>query len=394
MGFTFVEENQEKYTTLSRIKAIGVGGGGTNAINRMYLSQKEGSISKCLDFAVINTDLQALNTSPVAQRIQIGAKLTKGLGTGGNAELGLRAANEDRQLLAELLQGYDMVFIAAGMGGGTGTGAAPVIAEIAKEQGCLTIAVVTKPFHFEGSRRMQQAEQGQLELLQRVDTIIVIPNQRLLTVVDKNMGLEDAFKIADRALHQGIQGIADLITIPGLINLDFADVRAVMSNKGNALMGIGVGRGENRALQAAEEAISSPLLEDNSIEGAKDILINITGGTDLKLYEVNEAANFITEHADPEVNVIFGAVINEEIQDELRIIVIATGFSTAAEKELPKEEGRILDIHQYRQRQKYDSAEEFNKKIVNPSYTGQIYDVPAIFRRKQRIFTDKGSSKT
>jgi cell division protein FtsZ len=282
--------------------------------------------SSCIELIVANTDLQALNTNPVSCKIQIGAKLTKGLGAGADPEIGKRAAHEDREAIKEKLGGADMVFITAGMGGGTGTGAAPVIAEIAKEIGALTVAVVTRPFLFEGQRRMRQAEEGLSHLMERVDTLITIPNQRLISVAEKGMPLSEAFKLADDILRQGIQGVSDLIVIPGLINLDFADVKAVMHGKGKALMGIGYGEGEGRAKQAAIQAISSPLLEETSIEGATGILMNITGGEDISLSEIDEAANIIIEKSDKDANIIFGAVIDKNSSGKIKITVIATGF--------------------------------------------------------------------
>ncbi|HEY8449615.1 MAG TPA: cell division protein FtsZ [Bacillota bacterium] len=302
------------------LKVVGVGGGGNNALNRMIASGLQG-----VDFIAVNTDAQVLAAAKAPEKIQIGSEITRGLGAGANPEVGERAAQESRDEIAQHLKGADMVFITAGMGGGTGTGASPVIAEIAKELGALTVGVVTKPFSFEGRRRMRQAEEGIRVLREKVDTLITIPNDRLLQVVDKNTSFQDAFRIADDVLRQGVQGISDLIAIPGLINLDFADVRTVMLNTGSALMGIGVASGEGRAARAAKEAISSPLLE-TSINGAKGVLLNITGGPDLGLFEVNEAAEIVTEAADSEANIIFGAVIDERLADEIRVTVIATGF--------------------------------------------------------------------
>ncbi|BDG60750.1 cell division protein FtsZ [Caldinitratiruptor microaerophilus] len=302
------------------IKVVGVGGGGSNAVNRMIASGLKG-----VEFIALNTDAQALSQSQAPSKIQIGAKLTKGLGAGANPEIGEKAAEESRDQLAEALKGADMVFITAGMGGGTGTGAAPIVAEIAKELGALTVGVVTRPFTFEGKRRQVVAEKGIAALKAKVDTLITIPNDRLLQVVDKKTSLTEAFRIADDVLRQGVQGISDLIATPGLINLDFADVRTIMSDQGSALMGIGVSSGENRSSEAARAAISSPLLE-TSIEGAKGVLLNITGGSDLSLYEVHEAAEIISQAADPEANIIFGAVIDESLHDQVRVTVIATGF--------------------------------------------------------------------
>ena len=307
--------------TGARIKVIGVGGGGGNAVNRMIEAGIEG-----IEFLVANTDLQALKRSRAPIKIQLGGKLTKGLGAGANPDIGRNAALEDTEKIIEALEGADMVFVTTGLGGGTGTGAAPIIASLATELNALTVAVVTKPFHFEGKRRMHQSEQGLRELRECVDTVITIPNERLLHTVDRNMSLQDAFKMADDVLRQAVQGISDLITVPGLINLDFADVKAIMQGMGLALMGAGRASGENRAMEATQQAISSPLLEEATIEGAKGVLINITGGSDLTLYEVNEASSIIREAADDDANIIFGAVIDETLHDEMKITVIATGF--------------------------------------------------------------------
>jgi cell division protein FtsZ len=302
------------------IKVIGVGGGGTNAVNRMIEAKIQG-----VEFIAINTDGQALNRSNADIRLRIGDKLTKGLGAGANPEIGLQAALESKDELMGVLQGADMVFITAGMGGGTGTGAAPIIAQMAKDLGALTVGVVTKPFLFEGRIRLSQADKGVISLKESVDTLITIPNERLLQIVDKNTSILDAFRMADDVLRQGVQGISDLITITGLINVDFADVKTIMSQAGSALMGIGVARGENRAVEAARAAVQSPLLE-TAIEGSKGVLLNMTGSSNLGLYEVNEAAAIVTEAADPDANIIFGAVIDESLGDEIRVTVIATGF--------------------------------------------------------------------
>jgi cell division protein FtsZ len=319
-GLAFrLEEDEEQLS--ARIKVIGLGGGGSNAVNRMIASRFGG-----VTFIVANTDAQALKGVPAPVRIQLGAKLTSGLGAGSDPEVGRRAANEDRELLQETLAGADMIFITAGMGGGTGTGAAPVVAALAKELGALTVAVVTRPFNFEGNRRIRQAEAGIQELRGIVDTLITIPNQRLLSVVEKGTPLQEAFKVADSVLQQAVQGISDLILVPGLINLDFADVRTIMSGMGLALMGAGVARGEHRAIDAAQKAIASPLLEETSIEGARGVLINITGGADLTLHEVNEAAGAVAEAAHEEANIIVGAVVDDSLHEEIRVTVIATGF--------------------------------------------------------------------
>ncbi|MBI3634714.1 MAG: cell division protein FtsZ, partial [Candidatus Rokubacteria bacterium] len=306
----------------AKIKVIGLGGGGSNAISRMIAAQFSG-----VEFIVANTDNQALRASPAPIKIQLGVKLTQGLGAGANPEVGRNAALEDPEQITRLLQGADMVFITCGLGGGTGTGAAPVVASLAKDLGILTVAVVTKPFNFEGKKRLLQADQGMEQLRGVVDTLITIPNQRLLSVVDRGTALVDAFRVADSVLQQAVQGISDLILVPGLINLDFADVRTIMSGMGMAIMGTGVGRGENRALDAAHKAIASPLLDNASIEGAKGVLINVSGGSDLSLHEIEEAARIVQEAAHEEANIIFGAVVDPTLQDEVRMTVIATGFA-------------------------------------------------------------------
>ncbi len=305
---------------LAVIKVVGVGGGGTNAVNRMVDAGLRG-----VEFIAVNTDAQALLMCDADVKIHIGSKITRGLGAGADPAIGLEAATESRDELKEALKGADMVFVTAGKGGGTGTGAAPVIAEIARELGALTVGVVTRPFGFEGRKRADQAEGGIRQLRDKVDTLIIIPNDRLLQVVEKRTSIVDAFRIADDVLRQGVQGITDLITVPGLINLDFADVRTIMRQAGSALMGIGVAGGENRAAEAAKAAISSPLLEA-SVEGATGILLNITGGSDMGLFEVNEAAEIIGSAADGDANIIFGAVIDEQLGDQVRVTVIATGF--------------------------------------------------------------------
>jgi cell division protein FtsZ len=308
----------------AKIKVIGVGGGGGNAVNRMIQAGIKG-----VEFMVANTDVQAMRNSLAPVKLQIGAKLTKGLGAGANPEIGKQAALEDTDRILEALSGADMIFITTGMGGGTGTGAAPIIASLAAELGALTVAVVTKPFAFEGKRRRVQAEHGIRGLRDTVDTLITIPNERLLNFVDRGTSLNDAFKMADDILRQAVQGISDLITVPGEINLDFADVKTIMHGMGMALMGTGVSSGEHRAVEAAQRAISSPLLEEASIEGAKGVLINITGGRDMTLFEVHEAASIIQEAADEEANIIFGTVIDNAMKDEIKVTVIATGFDAA-----------------------------------------------------------------
>ncbi|HPX81746.1 MAG TPA: cell division protein FtsZ [Syntrophales bacterium] len=308
-------------TNTARIKVIGIGGGGSNAVNTMISYNLQG-----VDSIVANTDTQALGASTSPIKIQLGSEVTKGLGAGANPEVGRQAATETKDRLREHLEGADMVFITAGLGGGTGTGGAPVIAEICKDLGVLTVAVVTKPFQFEGKRRNYQAEEGVDELRRIVDTLIVVPNQRLLSLGGRNLSLLEAFKKADDILYHAVKGISDLIIIPGLINLDFADVKNTMSNMGLALMGTGTANGENRAVEAAQRAISSPLLEDNSIHGAHGVLLNITGGPDMSLFEVNEASSLIQAEAHEDANIIFGTVIDENMGDEIRITVIATGF--------------------------------------------------------------------
>ncbi len=311
--------------TGARIKVIGIGGGGSNAVNRMIESGIEG-----IEFLVANTDLQALKRSRAPIKIQLGSRLTKGLGAGADPNVGREAALEDTDKIIEVLEGADMVFVTTGLGGGTGTGAAPIVASLATELDALTVAVVTKPFQFEGRRRMQQADQGLRELRECVDTVITIPNERLLHTVERGVSLSDSFRVADDVLRQAVQGISDLITVPGLINLDFADVKSIMSGMGMALMGAGRATGENRAIEATQQAISSPLLEEATIQGAKGVLINITGGPDLTLFEVNAASSIIRESADDDANIIFGAVIDETLTDEMKITVIATGFDREA----------------------------------------------------------------
>lgn len=319
-------EVKPKIETIARIKVVGVGGSGHNAIHRMITAGLAG-----VEFVAVNTDAQALHHSKADRKVQIGKQTTRGLGAGMNPEVGRTAAEESKEELIEVLSGADMVFITCGLGGGTGSGGGPVVAELAKAQGILTVAVVTRPFAFEGAKRREIAEKALEELKEHVDTIIVIPNDRILQIIDKKTSLLDAFRTVDDVLRQGVQGIADLVTTPGLINVDFADVKSVMSDAGSALMGIGKGTGENRAVEAAKAAIDSPLLEV-SIDGAKGVLFNITGGKDLGMYEVDEAAKIITKSVDSDAKIIFGAVIDESMSDEVRITVIATGFDEAARK--------------------------------------------------------------
>ena len=314
----------------AKIAVFGVGGGGCNAVNTMINCRLSG-----VEFISANTDAQALGLSLAPKRVQLGEQLTRGLGAGANPQVGREAALETVEQLRELLTGMDMVFVTAGMGGGTGTGGAPVVANVARELGVLTVGVVTKPFMFEGAKRLHRAEEGIRELKRACDTVVVIPNQRLLSLVDKSTPLTEAFKIADDILRQAVQGIADLITVPGLINVDFADVRAVMSHMGRAVMGMGASKGPNRAVEAAQKAISSPLLEDGSVEGARGVLINISGGSSLSLHEVTDAASIVQELADPSANIIFGSVIDDRFGDEVVVTVIATGFESEPVAEEP-----------------------------------------------------------
>ncbi|MBH0170692.1 MAG: cell division protein FtsZ [Bacillota bacterium] len=380
---------------LATIKVIGVGGGGSNAVNRMIEHGVQG-----VEFICVNTDAQALNLSKAPVKMQIGTKLTRGLGAGANPDIGKKAAEESREQIEEALSGADMVFVTAGMGGGTGTGAAPVVAEIAKDLGALTVGVVTRPFTFEGRKRSTQAVGGISVLKEKVDTLIVIPNDRLLEIVDKNTPMLEAFREADNVLRQGVQGISDLIAVPGLINLDFADVKTIMTERGSALMGIGVGTGENRAAEAAKKAISSPLLE-TSIDGAKGVLMNITGGANLSLYEVNEAADIVSSASDPEVNMIFGSVINEELKDEILVTVIATGFDETekmvnnqqrAERPRMQQAPTSNQSHSSQtqsqpQSQSQGQSREESQESRNTSYTNadsDTLDIPTFLRNRSR----------
>jgi len=365
----------------AKIKVIGLGGGGSNAINRMMEARFTG-----VEFIVANTDNQALRTSPAPIKIQLGARLTQGLGAGADPEVGKNAALEDREQIKKILEGADMVFVTAGLGGGTGTGSAPIVAATAKEMGILTVAVVTKPFAFEGRRRSLQADTGLTELRAVVDTLITIPNQRLLAVVDRGTPLIEAFKVADTVLLQAVQGISDLILVPGLINLDFADVRTIMAGMGMALMGAGVGKGQNRALDAAQKAVASPLLDETSIDGARGILINFTGGSDLSLHEVEEAARIVQEAAHEEAQIIFGAVIDPSLQDEVRITVIATGFSERKEASQPS--GKVVEI-QRPARPGVPTTKEWRRRVPadiraegDAEPTEEDLDVPAFLRRQ------------
>lgn len=364
------EENQ-----LASIKVIGVGGGGSNAVNRMIEFGVKG-----VEFITVNTDAQALNYSLSPMKLQIGEKLTKGLGAGANPDIGKKAAEESREQIMEALAGADMVFVTAGMGGGTGTGAAAVIAEIARECGALTVGVVTRPFTFEGRKRSTQAEQGIASLREKVDTLIIIPNDRLLEIVDKKTPMIEAFREADNVLRQAVQGISDLIAVPGLINLDFADVKTIMSERGSALMGIGESTGENRAAEAAKKAIMSPLLE-TSIEGARGVIMNITGGSNLSLFEVNEAVEMVTAASDPEVNMIFGAIIDDEMKDAIKVTVIATGF-----------EHKPASSHESVRKPVANSTESQERNISNlrpfgsHATSSDQLDIPTFLRNKRNSF--------
>ncbi|MBI2613648.1 MAG: cell division protein FtsZ [Candidatus Levybacteria bacterium] len=362
-------------TNFAKIRVMGIGGGGMNALNSMITSSEV----KGVDFISVNTDAQVLLLSKAQTKIQIGENLTKGLGSGGNPDIGRQAAEESYEKIKEFIDGSDMVFITAGMGGGTGTGSSSVIARAAKEIGALTVAVVTKPFAFEGTRRMVAAEDGIEELREKVDTLIVIPNQRILDVVDKKVSLLEAFRIADSVLTQGVQGISDLITIPGLINVDFADVKAIMSSAGSALMGIGTGSGENRAQIAARSAIASPLLEI-SMDGARGVLFNITGGPDLTMTEVDDAAKIISAAADPDANIIFGATIDEAMHDQIKIAVIATGFDHTRQtlKEFVKP---IVNMAPLKIEVK-DSQEPTPQEPPQEDNNDDAWDIPAFLRQR------------
>lgn len=367
--------------SLATIKVIGVGGGGNNAVNRMIEHGVQG-----VEFIAVNTDAQALNLSKAEVKMQIGAKLTRGLGAGANPEVGKKAAEESKEQIEEALRGADMVFVTAGMGGGTGTGAAPVIAQIARGLGALTVGVVTRPFTFEGKKRANQASGGIGAMKEAVDTLIVIPNDRLLEIVDKSTPMLEAFREADNVLRQGVQGISDLIATPGLINLDFADVKTIMSNKGSALMGIGVASGENRAAEAAKKAINSPLLE-TSIDGAQGVLMNITGGANLSLYEVQEAADIVAIATDQEVNMIFGSVINENLKDEIIVTVIATGFNEEAiQPKAPRPSfGQSKNpIGTVKRDQKREETPQEPVRGSNNTAQEETLDIPTFLRNRNR----------
>jgi cell division protein FtsZ len=359
-------------SNIAKIKVIGVGGGGCNAVNRMISTGVSG-----IEFWTVNTDAQALGNVSTENALPIGQKLTRGLGAGGNPAIGQKAAEESRDEIAAALEEADLVFITAGMGGGTGTGAAPVVAEVAKEAGALTVGVVTRPFTFEGRRRTAQAEEGINALQTRVDTLIVIPNDKLLSVISEQTPVQEAFQAADDVLRQGVQGISDIITIPGLVNVDFADVRAVMADAGSALMGIGIGSGKSRAREAAIAAISSPLLE-SSIDGASGSVFNITGGSDLTLHEVNAAAEIIYEAVDPNANIIFGAVIDDRLQGEVRITVIATGFNIETQQIRQDAAARITPLQR---------TNTFTKPAASggsaPAGNGGTLDIPEFLQRRR-----------
>jgi len=368
----------------AKIAVLGVGGGGCNAVNTMINCHLSG-----VEFISANTDAQALSLSMAAKRVQLGEQLTRGLGAGANPSVGRDAALETVDHLRELLAGMDMVFVTAGMGGGTGTGGAPVVASVARDLGILTVGVVTKPFMFEGAKRLHRAEEGIKELKKSCDTVVVIPNQRLLSLVDKSTPLTEAFKVADDILRQAVQGIADLITVPGLINVDFADVRAVMSHMGRAVMGMGASKGSNRAVEAAQKAISSPLLEDGSVEGARGVLINISGGNSLSLHEVTDAASIIQELADPSANIIFGSVIDDRFGEEVVVTVIATGFESDLVMEessaapLPMKAEPVRSLERVPFVRKMAAAERRDLRLfAEELHAEEEWDVPTFLRKQ------------
>ena len=368
----------------NKLKVIGVGGGGCNAINRMIAANLRN-----VEFIAANTDLQSLNANRAACKIQLGAKLTKGLGAGADPEIGEKAALEDRDKISQALEGAEMIFITAGMGGGTGTGAAPIVGGVAKEIGALTVGVITKPFRFELERKMEIADEGTAKLMEVVDTLIVIPNQQLLEIVDKRTSILEAFKLADDVLRQGVQGISDLITIPGEINIDFADVKTIMNLSGGALMGSGFGKGENKAIEAAQSAINNPLLEDSSIEGAKGVLVNVTGGPDLSLFEYDEIVKIITANADPGAMIIAGMVINNSMDNEVRVTVIATGFSKHREVKEANDGIKGFEIFplkdfEPKKHKLYVTSDLpiIGQNGVKKKYKEDDYDIPAFLRRK------------
>lgn len=374
-------EFEQGFNHMASLKVIGVGGGGNNAVNRMIDDGMQN-----VEFIAINTDGQALNLSKAESKIQVGEKLTRGLGAGANPDIGKKAAEESREQIEDAIQGADMVFVTAGMGGGTGTGAAPVVAKIAKEMGALTVGVVTRPFSFEGRKRQTQAAAGVDAMKAAVDTLIVIPNDRLLDIVDKSTPMMEAFKEADNVLRQGVQGISDLIAVSGEVNLDFADVKTIMTNQGSALMGIGVSSGENRAIEAAKKSISSPLLE-TSIVGAQGVLMNITGGESLSLFEAQEAADIVQDAADEDVNMIFGTVINPELEDEIVVTVIATGFNEKSVSRTPEREEKRDSLSQPTSQRAEDTppsrpAREPERNA--PESKDDDYEVPTFLRNRSR----------
>ena len=388
MPFKFAESD-----TPAQIKVVGVGGAGGNAISRMMEDNLHG-----VNFIAVNTDRQALNNNPAPNKIQIGSNITRGLGAGSDPEIGKRAMEEDKDALNNMLSDTDMLFITCGMGGGTGTGASPVIANMAREHGILTVGIITKPFLFEGAKRMKNAENGIETLRDIVDTLIVIQNQRLLSIVDQKTSLTDAFKIADSILLQATRGISDLITIPGLINLDFADIRTIMREKGDAIMGIGSANGENKAVEAATQAISSPLLEDISIEGAEGLLINITGGNDLGLFEVNEAETVITDAVGNGANIILGSVIDDTMENEIRVTVIATGLNKGKKKPITLDEEsnffnfkhkrevevskETVEIEEKEDTEKIETILDFEKEELDKAAFAGDLDIPTFLRKQ------------
>jgi cell division protein FtsZ len=374
----------DKPVLANKIKVIGVGGAGCNAINRMIDVEL-----KNIEFIAANTDLQSLNANRSPNKIQLGVELTKGLGAGADPEIGEKAALEDREKIMEFLHGSEMIFITAGMGGGTGTGAAPIVGSVAKDVGALTVGVVTKPFFFELERKMDIADEGIAKLIEVVDTLIIIPNQQLLEIIDKKTSIMESFRLADEVLRQGVQGISDLISIPGVINIDFADVKTIMNLSGGALMGTGIGKGENKAIEAAQLAINNPLLEDATIEGARGVLVNVTGGNDLSLFEYDEIVKMVTGTADSDAMIIAGMVIDPSVNNEVRVTVIATGFSK--KKEILDDGDGIKSFEVFPlkdfgpKRQKISAADELpiiGKSIVNKRYREDDYDIPAFLRRK------------
>ena len=387
----FLFDEEEQNSMAARIKVIGVGGGGCNAINNMIRSDVEG-----VDFIAANSDIQALNLSKSPQKLQLGTKLTRGLGAGGRPQIGREAALESVDVIREMLTDVDMVFVTSGMGGGTGTGAAPVIANIAKEMGILTVGVVTKPFDFEGPRRVKQAEEGLAELKKGCHSVIIIPNQKLLDVVERGTPLTESFLVIDDVLRQAVQGISDLITTPGLMNVDFADVRTVMSHMGRSVMGMGIAQGENRAVDAAQIAISSPLLEESSIEGARGVLLNVTGGKNLSIHEVSEASSIIQKSVDIDANIIFGAVISEQMpDDEVRVTVIATGFENMEKKKEIKPEIEDEIVFETKATEAVQASQQSSREKVahlrkvlreerqeTPKYGEDLWDIPTFLRNQ------------